>query len=268
MAWARILAPLCGGESDRRTLGAAAIVAEAFDSELACVHAPADVAELLPWMGEGYTGGVQSTALESIRQAAVEGAAAARAAAEAVSWSKKSFSSLESPVAASLAMEGRLSDLVVFDDSAGRGKGPLASVFQQVVANEQRPTLVARPDLRVGGVVAIAWDAGKEASRAMRTALPLLQKASKVVALTAGAARDCDPSRLQAFLAARGVACETQKVLEPGDPATALMRAARSLSADLLVAGAYGHPRLQEFIFGGATRAFLHAEGPSLFLSH
>ncbi|MGH6992834.1 MAG: hypothetical protein ACRED8_10800, partial [Caulobacteraceae bacterium] len=39
MTWARILAPLCGGESDRRTLDAAAIVAEAFDAELACVHA-------------------------------------------------------------------------------------------------------------------------------------------------------------------------------------------------------------------------------------
>ena len=34
-------------------------------------------------------------------------------------------------------------------------------------------------------------------------------------------------------------------------------------------AGAFGHPRLQEFIFGGTTRTFLQASaGPSLFLSH
>ena len=40
------------------------------------------------------------------------------------------------------------------------------------------------------------------------------------------------------------------------------------LTAGLLVAGAFGHPRLQEFIFGGTTRTLLAAEQPSLFLSH
>jgi nucleotide-binding universal stress UspA family protein len=35
-----------------------------------------------------------------------------------------------------------------------------------------------------------------------------------------------------------------------------------------MVAGAFGHPRLQEFIFGGVTRVLLNAERPSLFLSH
>ena len=40
------------------------------------------------------------------------------------------------------------------------------------------------------------------------------------------------------------------------------------VGADLLVAGAFGHPRLREFIFGGATRTFLNADSPSLFLSH
>jgi hypothetical protein len=36
----------------------------------------------------------------------------------------------------------------------------------------------------------------------------------------------------------------------------------------ILVAGAFGHPRLQEYVFGGATRTFLNSEGLSLFLSH
>jgi nucleotide-binding universal stress UspA family protein len=45
-----------------------------------------------------------------------------------------------------------------------------------------------------------------------------------------------------------------------------LLHAARE--AGLLVAGAFGHPRLQEFIFGGTTRSLLNADQPSLFLSH
>ena len=99
-------------------------------------------------------------------------------------------------------MEGRLSDVVVFDDAAAKGKGPLAEVFQQIVADEQRPTLVARPGFKVGGCVAVAWDGGKEASRAVRTAMPLLEKASKVVILAAPAAssRQFDPAGLQAYL--------------------------------------------------------------------
>ena len=40
-------------------------------------------------------------------------------------------------------MEGRLSDVLVFDDAAARGKGSLAEAFQQVIAGEQRPTVVA-----------------------------------------------------------------------------------------------------------------------------
>jgi nucleotide-binding universal stress UspA family protein len=53
-----------------------------------------------------------------------------------------------------------------------------------------------------------------------------------------------------------------------GDVGRALVDAARSASVDILVAGAFGHTRLQEFIFGGTTRTLLNSDGPSLFLSH
>jgi len=270
MNWARIMAPLSGGEGDRRIVAAAAALAEPFGAELACVHAPADVADLIPWMGDGFMGGVQATAIESIRQACAEGEQAARAVFDACPYARKTFISLQSPVWAALAMQGRLSDVLVFDDAAARGKGPLAETFKQIVAGEQRPTVVARAGLKVGGVVAVAWDGGKEASRAMRTALPLLQKAQRVVVLTAPAAssRKFDPVMLRDFLAAREVACEAQALTDAGDAAPALIRAAKAAGADLLVAGAFGHPRLREFIFGGATRTFLCADGPSLFLSH
>ena len=47
-----------------------------------------------------------------------------------------------------------------------------------------------------------------------------------------------------------------------------LLKAAVDSGANLLVAGAFGHPRLQEFVFGGATRTFFAAAAPSLFISH
>jgi nucleotide-binding universal stress UspA family protein len=270
MDWARIMVPLSGGEGDRRVAAAALALAEPFGAELACIHAPADVADLIPWMGDGFMGGVQATAVESIRLAAQEGEAAAKAVFDATTYDRKTFISLKSPVWSGLAMEGRLSDVLVFDDAAARGKGSLAEAFQQIVASEQRPTIVARPGLKVGGVAAVAWDGGKEASRAMRTSLPLLQKASRVILLTAPSpsSRKCDPPRVQAFLSARGVNSELQVLNAGGEAAPLLVAAAKEAGADILVAGAFGHPRLREFIFGGATRTFLNVDSPSLFLSH
>lgn len=270
MTWARIMAPLAGGADDGKALAAAAAVARAFEAELAAVHAPADVADLMPWMGEGFMGGVQITAMDSLKEAAAEGQRAARSAAEALGYGKTRFVSLESPVWAGLSMEGRLSDVVVFTDEAARGRGPLAEAFQQIVADEQRPTLVAREGFSASGVACVAWDGGKEASRAARTAVPLLEKASKVIILGAPSAssRNFDLHRLGEFFAARGVTAETRTLEGSGDAAHLLLDAAKAAGASLLVAGAFGHPRLQEYIFGGTTRTLLNNDGPSLFLSH
>jgi nucleotide-binding universal stress UspA family protein len=215
-------------------------------------------------------GGVQASAIDAIREAAAEGAKTARTLVESAPYAHKSFRTLTSPVWAALALQGRLSDVVVFEDGAAKGRGPLAEVFQQIVADEQRPTLVARPGFKVGGVVAVAWDGGKEASRAVRTAIPLLEKSSKVVILCAPAAapRQFDPVALQAYLEARDVKSEVQILEGAGDAAPRLLKAAVEMGAELLVAGAFGHPRLQEFVFGGATRTFLNAAAPSLFISH
>lgn len=270
MSWARIMAPLSGGAGDGAAIAAAAMLAEPFGAEFAGVYTPADVADVMPWMGEGFLGGVQTTALESLKEAAEVGEKAARKAMDACPYAKKAFISLQTPVWAGLSAESRLSDVVVFGSDPSRGRGPLAEAFQQMLADEQRPVLIARAGLKVGGVMAVAWDGGKEASRAARLALPLLEKASRVLILAAPKAtsRSFDPARLQAYYAARGVKTELEILPDTGDAAPAILKAANAAQTDILVAGAFGHPRLQEFIFGGTTRTLLNSEQPSLFLSH
>jgi nucleotide-binding universal stress UspA family protein len=270
MSWARIMAPLSGGQGDRAAAAAAAMLAEPFGAEVAGVYTPADVADVMPWMGEGFMGGVQTTALESLKEAATAGEKSARAALDAVAYPNKQFIALQTPVWAGLSAESRLSDVVVFGGDPARGRGPLAEAFQQMVADEQRPVLVAREGFRVGGTVAVAWDGGKEASRAARLALPLLEKSGQVVILAApkASSRTFDAGKLQAYYAARGVEAGLNVLPDSGDAAPALLHAAAAAGADILVAGAFGHPRLQEFIFGGTTRTLLNSEQPSLFLSH
>src|SRR5580692_8513928 len=125
MSWARIMAPVAGGEADKAVLAFAAALAEPFQAELAAVYAPADVADLMPWMGEGFMGGVQVAAVESLKEAGEEGRKAAQGAFAACVYGRKAFIPLGSPVWSALSMHSRLSDVVVFDSAAAKGQGPL-----------------------------------------------------------------------------------------------------------------------------------------------
>lgn len=272
-AWARILVPVAGVAQDAGPMAAGASIASVFGAELTAVYTPADVSELAPWIGDGFVGGgAPVAALDVLREVSEEGARTAKALFGQTQYSPKAFLTLQSPIWAALGLESRLSDLVVFGaEAAGRGISPLADAFRQVLAHEQRPVLVADAPVAADGVMAVAWDGGKEATRAIRTALPLLQRAGRVVILSAADAtqRKFEPARLVDFLAARGVAASLQLLSGRHGAARLLLDAAHGAGAGLLVAGAFGHPRLQEFVFGGVTRDLLSAVNrPALFLSH
>jgi len=271
MSWARIMAPLSGAASDQDALAAAAALAAPFDAELAAVFAPADAAELLPWMGEGFMGGVQVSALESLKEAVEEAERRAQAHFQTMDYHHKRFLALGSPVASELAMEARLSDVVVFGSDAPRGRGPLLEAFHQVLMEERRPVLIARSLPSLSDTIAVAWDGGREATRSARIAAPWLAKAHRVVILAAPQAtpRAFDPERLKALFAERGVTAEVETLSQPGEPGPILLATCRRLDARLLVAGAFGHPRFQQFMFGGTTKHLMQAaDGPSLFLAH
>ena len=271
MSWARIMAPLAGVASDALVLEAARAFAAPLGAEVAAVFAPADAADLMPWMGEGFMGGVQIAALDSLKEAAQQGDVKAKVSFNAAGCPRASYVTLSSPVAAGLAMEARLSDVVVFSADGARGRGPLTEAFQQVLMEERRPVLIARNVPDPAQTVAVAWDGGREATRAARLAVPWLQHAAKVVILTAPAAtpRAFDAHRLVDIFAARGVKAEVETLSQVGEPGPLLVEGASRVGASLLVAGAFGHPRFQQFIFGGTTRHLMHTEaGPSLFLAH
>ena len=232
MSWATILAPLTGAQGDKGILQAAAALAAPFEAEMRAAHAPADAADLMPWMGEGFMGGVQMAALDSLKEAAQAGETAAQASFKGEPYGPKTFRSLASPVWSSLCMEARLSDVVVFGPEPARGKGALVEAFQQILMEERRPVLVARrlPDPKAP--VVVAWDGGREASRAARSAIPWLQKASSVTVLAAPQAtpRDYDPARLIEHLAERGVKAELRLLDVAHDAGEAILEKAQALS--------------------------------------
>lgn len=273
MDWGRIVVPVTGGELDAEALAVGVTVAKRFEAELAVIYAPPDPSQLTPWLGEGFVGGVQVQAIETLREAAHEGEALVRREFEALPCSKKQFQALETPVWRTMAVECRLADLVIFGAAAARGEGPLAEAFELVLMEERAAVLVARsgpsgaPD--PFGPALVAWDGGEPASRAARRAVPLLRQASSVtIAGAPPADRRCALEQLQAYYDLRGIKAAIQPLNKVGDMAPVLMQAAQDASATLMVAGAFGRSRLREFVFGGTTRALLHAEAPSLFVAH
>lgn len=123
--------------------------------------------------------------------------------------------------------------------------------------------------------VTIAWNARREAARAVFDAMPLLQLADSVNVIWINpekepeVAGDLPAAELCAMLARQGIKCVASQASAIGaDVGHELLRQAQAFGSDLLVMGCYGHSRLREFILGGASKHIMqHAELPVL-LSH
>jgi len=130
--------------------------------------------------------------------------------------------------------------------------------------------------------VVIAWNAGKEAARAVRDALPLLKRAATVhiaifdADLQRAQHGDAPGVPLQHFLQRHGIAAEIALrqsprpglLKRPADTGEALLSFAQSVHCDLLVLGAYGHSRLRETLLGGVTRTVLENMTMPVLMAH
>lgn len=145
-----------------------------------------------------------------------------------------------------------------------------------VVLYSGRPALVV-PYIGFSGTVGerviVAWNAGREASRAVNDALPLLTRAKVVRILAinperAGTHGEEIGADIALHLARHGVKTDVSVLgSDIGEPDMLLSQAA-DFSADLIVMGAYGHSRARELILGGMTRHLLHHMTVPVFMSH
>jgi nucleotide-binding universal stress UspA family protein len=121
--------------------------------------------------------------------------------------------------------------------------------------------------------IAIAWDGGAAAARAVAEALPLLTAASEVQVLTVlnekPSAGPGAASALLEHLGRHGVRARPVEVDAAGSSIGKALRGWLAKDAgQLLVMGAFGHSRAREFILGGATQDILHDPPVPVFLSH
>ncbi len=105
---------------------------------------------------------------------------------------------------------------------------------------------------------AIGYRRTRESRLAIAAALPALRRSSLVLVI--GIGDECSQSDLAdvvAHLASQGVHARSRHQTGRAPTAAALTEAARDEGAQLLVSGAYGHSRSQEWLFGGITQDLL-----------
>ncbi len=169
-----------------------------------------------------------------------------------------------------IARSGGAFDLIVASHPALGSESMPRPVLDTAIFNTARPVLLASKEApsHIGKTVLLAWNRGIQAGRALISALPFLQSASKVVVLmvTTGAKQGPEPEEIVANLAWHDVDAEVKR-LEPDyrSVGEALLDEASEINADLLVMGAYSQSRLRDRVPGGVTKAILnHADLPVL----
>jgi nucleotide-binding universal stress UspA family protein len=177
-----------------------------------------------------------------------------------------------------VARQARAADLVITGaDRIGGLSDPMWRLApSELVMKLGRPMMIVPPaadGLKLSSVV-VGWKDTREARRAIVDALPLLKKAKEVTVVeiiendddrSAAASRVAD---VTAWLGRHGVdACHVVPNLR-GNAAEQLATRASEIGADIIVAGAYGHTRLREWVFGGVTRDLITQSKACTFLSH
>ncbi len=153
-----------------------------------------------------------------------------------------------------------------------------ADFTARIVMESGRPVLIipAYGDFpKIGNKVLVAWNGTRESARSVFDAVPLMKDAKNVTLAWLNAQDDLlngetlPGTEMAATLARHDIKATAQSVPTGDLPiGEAILSHASDSGADLLVMGAYGHSRLREFVFGGATRTILDSMTIPVLMSH
>lgn len=275
MTYASLLVHLQSGVPNTALLAVAGQIAERFH---ACAIGIAACRPMVVVSGDGYVCGdvfaddqVRIAADLEAAESEFRSALAGRAAT--LEWRSEITTAT---LADYLATEARSADLILttavpadaFDLARAGSPGSL-------VLQAGRPVVVVPADakaLRFEGAL-IGWKDTRESRRAVVDALPLLGEVDDVVVLEIAALDELDAAcrrvnDVVTWLGRHGVAATGRVERADGNDTTMLQRATDDVGADLIVAGAYGHSRLREWVLGGVSRDLLVGAAHCVLVSH
>ena len=283
-----ILAHVSESPRSREVLALAAQLARAHGASLSAVHAVEPL-----YLGAYLSPETAMAAAQWGQESERQRKARAQALTLEVAHASEMAIDFQSPGGDPLQLltaRARGADLVVLgqpsDDDAG---SPPRRFVSRLLIGAGCPLLFvpsAGPVGPCGQRVLVAWSATRESARALRDAMPLLQRAGAVELLFYGAADERGGGPLEAVMAylhshgvkARGVVRPMrelsfgERMLTPSvvdaPIAELLLSHAADTDADLIVMGGYGHARAYELLLGGVTRTMLGSMTLPVLMSH
>jgi nucleotide-binding universal stress UspA family protein len=163
------------------------------------------------------------------------------------------------------------------DESAVGGSVP-ADLPERLILGAGRPVLVvpyAGEFPAVGGRILVAWKAGRESTRAVNDALPILKKARSVniLAINSSETYEDDGESLCgsicAHLARHGVTAKAESMMVTGaSVGDALLNRVSEEGFDLLVMGAYAHTPQGKMALGSVASQLLRQMTIPVLMSH
>ena len=195
---------------------------------------------------------------------------AAAGAGRQIEWR----SAIEFPTQ-TLIGEARCADLILVE------KGKPGDIYRTVdvgaaILGAGRPFLVVPAAVKslTADHVVIGWKDTREARRAVQDALPFLHEAKRVTIMEICEKDQMDTARhnvddVVRYLAQHRIKAERRVEIQAhGSGADQIIGLAEDEGADLLVTGAYGHSRVNEWVFGGMTRDLLTSSPICCLMSH
>lgn len=269
-------------ESDlKESLQSSIQIARWFDAHLAVLLV--GEVEPLPFYGYGGQGYTEIWVKEGEERAAALQQAAddveALLAKEGISFDVRPHQSIVAREDNLVARHAIYADLTIIRRAEGDGLSTIETqAIDGALFDSGRPLLfvpIGKEPATLGRSIMIAWNSRREAAEAVSDALPLLEKADKVVLLVVDPEigpedhGEVPGADMALVLARHGVTVEVRSASsDDREISTVLQDEAADLGADLIIMGAYGHSRMRENILGGTTLDMLEKSKVPLFLAH
>jgi nucleotide-binding universal stress UspA family protein len=148
-----------------------------------------------------------------------------------------------------------------------------SGVINSAIFDTGRPVIIYPDNYEYRGLknIIVGWDGSARAAKSVKSAIDIMKKAENVVVLTVDESQKDTSSvkELITYLASHDVKASHKNVSKIGRcVGDELINEARRQNADMIVMGAYTHNKLQQIVFGGATKFILGNTEVPVFMEH
>jgi nucleotide-binding universal stress UspA family protein len=188
--------------------------------------------------------------------------------------------SIAGTAASAVPQYARYADLCIVGQNEPEEPASINYTFsEQLLFVTGRPVLFVPTDRSfqtLGRHILVAWNSSRPAARSLNDAIPLIERAERTTIVMINPSGFIDShegprgEQLAEHIIRHGRPVDTIRIenVTHGEIADRLQTQAQTSGADLIVAGAFGHPRLWEKMLGGVTRDLLAQMSLPLFMSH